>query len=250
MTRATSAIVFFLIIGFGLGGQQALGQALVLLSRSSPSRGTGACDNIEFSVVSKFWRVKKGDTFQVFARWSETELEGLSYLWTVDNGQIISGQGSNRIEVKAGKKKTSGYVNATGFVEIDLAVSKSNAETRCTVSASTTVMVGHHRESSGFANVEGISLNKPELEACEPTSEDKDEKIVEIVTVATDPENDVLSYEYRVTAGKIIGQGAKVKWDLTGVPPGSYTVSVRADDGSGISNTKSAKLSVTNCSQN
>jgi hypothetical protein len=35
-------------------------------------------------------------------------------------------------------------------------------------------------------------------------------------------------YRYSATAGKIIGDGIKVRWDLTNIPPGSYTISVQA----------------------
>lgn len=57
---------------------------------------------------------------------------------------------------------------------------------------------------------------------------------IEIATTAIDPENDVLTYSYTVTRGKIIGIGAKVSWDLTGVRPGTYTITVGVDDGAGI----------------
>lgn len=250
MLKAISAIIFFLIIIFAFGAYQTYGQALILPSSPSTSRGTGDCDNIEFSVASKFWRVRKGDTFEAFAQWSDIKPEGLTYLWTIANGRIVSGQGSERIRVKAGGRKTPGYLNADGFVKINLDVSRSGKEQKCSVKGSTTVMVGRHSESNGFANVEAISLSKSELKACDVSSEDQNELLIDITTLATDPENDVLSYEYRVTAGKIVGVGPNVTWDLHGVRPGIYSVSVRADDGSGISNTKSAKLTVTSCNTN
>jgi len=56
----------------------------------------------------------------------------------------------------------------------------------------------------------------------------------EIETIAEDPENDVLTYVYKVSAGKIVGSGARVVWDLSDVSPGSYTLGVGADDGCGI----------------
>jgi hypothetical protein len=36
------------------------------------------------------------------------------------------------------------------------------------------------------------------------------------------------------TAGKIIGEGSKVIWNLNGVQPGSYTITAGVDDGCGI----------------
>lgn len=58
------------------------------------------------------------------------------------------------------------------------------------------------------ANVEDMILSITEVEA---TSS----KAISVMTVAVDPENDVLTYNYKVSAGRIVGTGAKVVWDLT-----------------------------------
>ena len=42
-----------------------------------------------------------------------------------------------------------------------------------------------------------------------------------------------LTYTWATTAGRIVGTGATVKLDTTGVAPGTYTATVRADDGRG-----------------
>ena len=57
---------------------------------------------------------------------------------------------------------------------------------------------------------------------------------ISVVTVAVDAENDVLTYSYKVSGGKIIGQGSKVEWDLSGVSPGTYSITAGVDDGAGI----------------
>ena len=51
---------------------------------------------------------------------------------------------------------------------------------------------------------------------------------------ATDPENDPLTYNYEVSAGKIVGVGYQVIWDLSGVSPGTYTITAAIDDGCGV----------------
>lgn len=78
-----------------------------------------------------------------------------------------------------------------------------------------------------FANVLGLDLDSSEAEA-------NSNSTISVVTTAVDPENDVLTYNYKVTGGKIIGTGARVVWDLTGVPAGTYTIMVGVDDGAGI----------------
>jgi hypothetical protein len=68
--------------------------------------------------------------------------------------------------------------------------------------------------------------------------------VFSLVTTATDPENDVLTYKYFVSGGKIIGSGSKVVWDLSGAENGSYTVTTAVDDGCGFCG-KYLKKSVT-----
>jgi hypothetical protein len=50
---------------------------------------------------------------------------------------------------------------------------------------------------------------------------------------AVDRENDPLTIIYKVSGGKIVGRGDIVAWDLSDVPPGSYTITAAADDGCG-----------------
>ena len=77
------------------------------------------------------------------------------------------------------------------------------------------------------ANVTDLDLDRTEVSGSTGTK-------VSVTTVAMDPENDVLTYNYTVAAGKILGTGAKVVWDLAGVPSGSYTITAAVDDGCGV----------------
>lgn len=77
------------------------------------------------------------------------------------------------------------------------------------------------------ANVEEVKLSAIEIDAASTSA-------LSVVTVARDPENDVLTYTYKVSAGRIIGQGWNVTWDLTDVAPGTYSITVGVDDGAGV----------------
>lgn len=55
-----------------------------------------------------------------------------------------------------------------------------------------------------------------------------------VSTLGKDPENDVLIYDYKISGGKIIGQGANVVWDLSDAKPGTYTITAAVDDGCGL----------------
>ena len=75
-----------------------------------------------------------------------------------------------------------------------------------------------------------------------------DDMTVSVSTKATDKENDVLTYSYTVSGGRVVGSGANVSWDLTGVQPGTYTVTVGVDDGCGICKpTKTETIKVEKC---
>ncbi len=63
---------------------------------------------------------------------------------------------------------------------------------------------------------------------------DSNRREISIITAASDPENDPLVYNYAISGGKIVGKGAKVVWDLSGVSPGTYTITAGVDDGCGI----------------
>lgn len=91
------------------------------------------------------------------------------------------------------------------------------------------------------ADVTDITLSSDELTLpCLPGSFPapgvvvSDSMVVDIAVTAEDPENDVLTYHYTVSGGRIIGRGSNVKWDLSDVAPGSYTITAGVDDGCGI----------------
>lgn len=89
-------------------------------------------------------------------------------------------------------------------------------------------------------NVDSVELDKTEIYLhCAPGITPRggtcpEGRVVNIVTKASDADNDILLYEYTVTGGRIEGQGAHVKWDLSGVRPGTYKITVGANDGCGV----------------
>jgi hypothetical protein len=92
-----------------------------------------------------------------------------------------------------------------------------------------------------FANVTDVRLSDTVVRTpCGPGMAPKegtacsDSQAVNVSTTAEDKENDVLTYNYTVTGGKVNGQGANVSWDLSGVNPGTYTITAGVDDGCGI----------------
>jgi hypothetical protein len=68
-----------------------------------------------------------------------------------------------------------------------------------------------------------------------------------LVVKATDPENDVMTYEYLPTAGEVLGEGASVSWKLGDQPYATYSVTVKVTDSKGASASSSLKVSVMRC---
>jgi hypothetical protein len=104
------------------------------------------------------------------------------------------------------------------------------------------------------ANVDSVTLDSMEVVLpCAPGTVSKsgacrDDQTVSVSTKATDPENDNLTYSYTVSGGRVVGQGANVNWDLSGVRAGTYTITSAVDDGCGFcGTTKTQTITVRNC---
>jgi membrane-associated protein len=116
----------------------------------------------------------------------------------------------------ASKVQPCDFKRAREFIEMESWFGSENLEKR-----SLNINVNQ------WANVIDLVLSAHELAA-------STNRQIEVLTTALDPENDPLTYVYTVTAGRIIGRGHKVVWDLSGVAPGTYEITVGADDGCGI----------------
>lgn len=89
-------------------------------------------------------------------------------------------------------------------------------------------------ESKNNLVVQDLDLDRKEvIIGCPPGYSSKRAQVcfekkmeVEVVTVSKIARTKKLTYYYTVSIGKIIGDGARVKWDLSGVKPGTYTITV------------------------
>jgi hypothetical protein len=72
--------------------------------------------------------------------------------------------------------------------------------------------------------------------------------VVGVTTTAKDPDGDALTYNYATSAGRIVGSGANVNWDLSGLRPGTYTITASVDDGCGFcGKTQTKTITVKEC---
>ena len=68
--------------------------------------------------------------------------------------------------------------------------------------------------------------------------------VVQASVVATDALGHPLSYTWTATSGVMVGSGPSARWDSTGIAPGTYSLTVRVDDGMGKTSTCSATVTV------
>ncbi len=114
---------------------------------------------------------------------------------------------------------------------------------------------GVPRPVNQFANVTNLALSQTIVTIpCGPNEVPREgttcnsDMTTNVTTTAVDPENDVLTYNYTVSGGRIVGQGANVSWDLTGVNPGTYTITSGVDDGCGVcGQTQTKTITVEKC---
>ena len=76
--------------------------------------------------------------------------------------------------------------------------------------------------------------NQPPVISCAPERDtiNAGERVA-IISKASDPDNDPLTYSYAATGGQISGDGPTAQFDSTGLTPGSYSITCTADDGRG-----------------
>ncbi len=105
------------------------------------------------------------------------------------------------------------------------------------------------------ANVNSVTLADTTITlGCQPGYHPRegttcnDNTSVGVATSASDPENDVLTYNYTVSGGRIVGTGANVSWDVGGLAPGTYTITAGVDDGCGFcGKTQTQTITVVAC---
>jgi len=104
------------------------------------------------------------------------------------------------------------------------------------------------------ANVDSVTLSSTTVTLPCPagtksrSGQCNDNSVITVTTRASDPENDVLTYHYTASGGRVIGSTANVQWDMAGVRPGTYTLTTGVDDGCGVcGKTNTQTITVQEC---
>jgi outer membrane protein OmpA-like peptidoglycan-associated protein len=150
-----------------------------------------------------------GDMVAVSAMASDPDSDPLTYTWSATGGRV-DGSGPQV------RWLSTGVAAGTYTVTVHVDDGRGGAAT-CSANIGVEMKPNHPPVISCSAN---------------PTSVFAGERS-HITCVASDPDNDPLTYAWRANAGQVAGNGLNGDFDTTGLAPGNYSITTRVDDGHG-----------------
>ena len=164
--------------------------------------------------------------------------------WSIEGAELLTGQGTDLIKVQP----FSADVRATVMVE------KISSECKSTQDSMVTEVTDVIGRCSLPPLIRAVELSPSSI--VRPCSEGRRSEtcaatgnLVELTADAVEAPQDELLYTWSVTAGRLIGEGRRASWDLSGVPKGTYTVTVEIDAGNQLKASASATLTVSDCTE-
>lgn len=207
------------------------------------------CECPRVEVISHYTEVKPEDIIDFEVRtWGGGFVGAATYNWRLEKGTIVSGQGTQQIKVRA--KGVEGEM-VTAHAEVGGIDPLCN----CQVVTSQSVPIGAETKSRTLPlEVSWLSVDEttvyidcPRGELPRSGTPTSDDLVVSVHTIANSNSiNDKLTYTYSNTGGKILGSGANVKWDLTDLQPGTYSISVMVEDGKSVSEVSKKDVNLMN----
>ena len=176
---------------------------------------------------------------------SDTESDNLSYQWTASGG-IVEGSADSASWTAP---------NNPGNYKLTVIVNDSKGG-----SATGDAYISVPEKPNNSPVISAIKFTRPGRMAItvktNPTDEEtkKTPELVirkfetgDVACLATDPDNDQLTYVWKATGGKIVGNGPNIQWLAAG-DPGTYKITCDVADGKGGAASFTITISVHCCS--
>ncbi|MBV9216259.1 MAG: hypothetical protein JO053_08790 [Acidobacteria bacterium] len=145
-----------------------------------------------------------------------------TYSWKVTGGDVLSIQSE-------GEGSYADIRPNRGVKRLEVSVTLGGIPNGCPAGATSSRNVARGRGVVDYAS----SLYILELDKTILDHAEKNNRVHIISWAYPSDALNVLIYHYDVTAGKIVGTGPDVIWDLSLSPPGEYSITAWVDDGCG-----------------
>ena len=230
-----------------------------------------SCGN--YSIKSDVDMVKAGETVDFEVETKEQNVSTNQYVWIVSAGQIVTGHGTSKIKVQTfegmetivkpvqvPKGDPHGFIwsfPGKSWPKIEVSVRIIGKSCNCTLKSNDVSLGLRTIYKFVPADVADLSLSSDHLVLpCEPGQSPDEGKpspsrtmLLDVATRSADLDDDPLVYVYKVSGGRIVGNGSNVQWDLSEAKAGTYTITAGVDDGCGVcGKTVSKTVTIDECS--
>ena len=198
--------------------------------RVTDSKGASATRDIYIDIVPNIppavdlhadrVSVLSGEVVNLTVTASDSENDPLSYTWDATGG-TISGTGT-----QVSWQSPGAPGNYTVSIEVSDGINLVS--------------------KSVIINVSEPGNNPPVVDLSADKTEVNPGEIVNLISSASDPDGDILSYKWTSTGGSIAGTGSSAIWTAPGFC-GVYTVTVEVSDGRGGGSAASWEIGVVGC---
>ena len=154
--------------------------------------------------------------------WPQDEL---TIKWTISTGEIIDGQGTPMLRFRIPRQAQEKEITITYDIgELDPLCAL------CPTIFSQTLIIprdGYPKRVPDSLVLDQTEIVQRPPPGCKSASGDCEKgSIIDVRTVRSGVMFKNFEYKYSVSAGKVFGSGAQVKWDLSDVKPGTYNIAV------------------------
>jgi len=148
----------------------------------------------------------------------------LTIKWTISAGEIVEGQGTPMVSFRIRRNSLDKEITIRYEIGLD-----PLCATFCPTSFSRTYTI-QRDENEPKPVGDSLELSRTTVSLPCPAGcasregSCKEDRTINVKVPISSPKSENVSYKYSVSAGKIVGSGPEVVWDLSDVKPGKYKI--------------------------